>query len=100
MTAHSNGIGGTFYDCYPSGAPGTNNNYSLALAQDAANQDTSITGGNVSTGASGALLYVCKQNPSVCACWSYYDTSTINLAGRVSKGAMCSSPSVLDPLWR
>jgi hypothetical protein len=93
MIAHNNGIGGTYFDCYPLGR------YNVAMAQDAANQDTSIEGGTIAQ-STGEPLSICKQNASLCACWCYFDNVIRPGVGRVALGSTCRSPTQLtDPMW-
>jgi hypothetical protein len=80
MIAHANGWGGTFYDCYPKGTPGTPAGYNATMALDAAASDagqpgTASTGWMCGTGTS-LVTAVCKSVDTsgatgTCTCWAY-----------------------------
>ncbi len=99
VTAHTNGIGGNYSDCFPIGKPGDNTTYNQQMALDAANSDTSQTG-TVGTGyycgssMSHTQDQVCKTagdgTTGTCTCWTYAG----NGAGSGTAGHMYASSGV------
>ena len=115
MIAHANGYGGTFYDCYPVGTPGTPSTYNATMALDAAasyttQPGTATTGWTCGSGTS-AVTSVCKStdptgNSVPCTCWAYASGGAAganaivghtfsNTAG--NKGCQCQLAT--DPTW-
>jgi hypothetical protein len=114
MIAHANGYGGTFYDCYPLGVPGTPATYNATMALDAASSyagqtGTATTGWTCGSGTS-AVTAVCKSvdvngKNGTCTCWAYSSGGsaaanatvghTFNNTG--NNGCLCQAAT--DPTW-
>jgi hypothetical protein len=93
QTQHSNGIGGTFFDCNP---PDT---YTAATALAAC---TAFTGdvtqcSSLTCKGSGGGAVICSKGASVCDCWQYQGT----LTGRVdvNSNTTCYCAISSDPSW-
>jgi hypothetical protein len=88
-TAHSDGLGGTYYDCIAIGA------YSQQLATDACNGHVSSGGTGPCTdfmcGGAGQGGYLVCDNGGVapCNCWKYTAGNLGNL-GKVNTNCACS----------
>lgn len=96
QTTHSNGAGGTFYDCAPAGT------YTHEQAESACNASALLGGLTGSLGCSDKACgasddTVCLGGLTDCTCWTYAGPN----AGRVSKasGLGCQCPSATSPTW-
>lgn len=122
-TTHTNGVGGSYTDCFPLATPGTattaGSGYNANMAQDAAQSDTnqvgtsytSLTCGNNSSTITSYCRYQganSKQGP--CTCWAY-SCGTSTQAGTAAACAVvghvfanpanngCLCVLVTDPSW-
>jgi hypothetical protein len=94
QTAHSNGVGQTFYDCEAQGT------FTQTLAMEAC---VAFTGTNTQcvaapVGVCGSSRAICSNGASTCWCWTYAGTG----AGTVEKQfGLCPSacPSANGTMW-
>jgi len=116
MIAHANGYGGTFYDCYPVGTPGTPATYNATMALDAAasyptQPGTATTGWNCGNGTS-QVTSVCKSvdtngKTGTCTCWAYASGGAAGANAVVghtfsnlpTSNAGCQCQLATDPSW-
>lgn len=116
QTQHSNGYGGSYYDCGALGMPGvTPTTYTSVMANEAAASLTSQTGtasGGWSFGKSpNTQSAVCKTldgtgNTGTCTCWVYDATGNLTTtightyrSSGASGDAGCWSVLASDPTW-
>jgi hypothetical protein len=88
QTAHSNGLGQTFYDCAPLGT----------LTFDAATAAADAWSAGTTYGLFFSGNCLGRQTAGACAVWCYDGL----FAGRVHENLLsieCLSPSVVDPTW-
>jgi len=93
QTQHSNGIGGTFFDCNPA------DTYTAATALEAC---TAFTGdvtkcSSLTCHGSGGGAVICSQGASVCDCWQYQGTLTGHVDVNSTTTCYCAIAS--DPTW-
>jgi hypothetical protein len=90
QTAHSDGVGGTFYDCLP---PSTyTKDEALAACAEHAGSASYCGVGNC--GSSHVVCDLASPLPG-CACWGYDG----NIAGHVYSAKSCYCPLSKDPRW-
>jgi hypothetical protein len=114
MTQHNNGQGGTYFDCYPLGTPGTPSTFNVTMATDAANSDTTQTGsiiGSFTCGSGTSLVTsLCKSLDTngatgTCTCWAYASGGAAGANAIVghtyfnpgNNGCLCQATT--DPSW-
>jgi hypothetical protein len=90
QTAHSNGVGQSFYDCTPL------NTYNATQATEACNAYVNVYGGSCGPGlVCGSGFVVCTTNVLPAHCWQYTGAA----AGHVSTGTTQLCPLTSDPFW-
>ncbi|MDB4971596.1 MAG: hypothetical protein JWN44_7285 [Myxococcales bacterium] len=109
QTQHSNGWGGSYYDCGPIGQPGVTGTFTSAMANLAAFSDSGQPGtpsGGWNCGSNGnTTASICKSvggNKGECTCWVYAATGTyVDRIGHTfhSAASGCLCPFSSDPPW-
>ena len=109
MVAHDNGVGGTYFDCFPLGTPGVASSYNMTMALDAAASDSAQAGTASGGWTCAGVTSICKTaaangKSGTCTCWGYASDGSAAAAALVghvdvssSGGCLCLVSS--DPLW-
>jgi hypothetical protein len=95
QTTHSNGVGGTFYDCTPAGTFNRDQAEAACNASALLGLTGSLSCSDKACGASNDSI--CLAGLTDCTCWTYAGPN----AGRVARGSGlgCQCPTATSATW-
>jgi len=93
QTSHSNGIGGTYYDCT------AKSTYNSTQATEACGVYTGSQSSCTTLGCTGpgSNQVVCGTTGGICVCWDYSGTNVGHVT--TSPSSSCYCPASTDPSW-